>query len=116
MTKTRWLHGGVSGRHGGRPLRHGVAAALLLASTSGCRQAPPADRLRVSGYVEATDVRVAPEVGGRILEVLADEGSRVTKDQVIATLDTTDTSLAIRRLEAEREQAEAQLRLLLAGS
>ncbi|MGH8722508.1 MAG: HlyD family secretion protein, partial [Burkholderiales bacterium] len=44
------------------------------------------------------------------------EGDRVEVGQVIARLSTTDTELAIRRAQAERDQAVAQLRLLQAGA
>jgi HlyD family secretion protein len=72
--------------------------------------------LRASGYVEATEVRVAPEVGGRVLEIKVDEGDRVEAGTLLARLDTSDTEIAIRRVEAERAQAQAQLRLLQAGA
>jgi HlyD family secretion protein len=91
------------------------AAALVLAGAA-CRQPAPTDRVRVSGHVEATEVQVAPEVGGRLLELSVDEGDRVDAGQVIARLDTRDTELAIARVKAERAQADAQLRLLRAGS
>jgi HlyD family secretion protein len=89
-----------------------AAAALLTA----CRQPAPTDRVRVSGHVEATEVQVAPEVGGRLIELTVDEGDRVAAGQVIARLDTRDTELAIARVRADRAQADAQLRLLRAGS
>jgi HlyD family secretion protein len=73
-------------------------------------------RRRANGYVEATEVRVAPEVGGRVLEMRVAEGDRVSAGDLIARLDTADAKLAERRLEADRDQADAQLRLLLAGS
>jgi HlyD family secretion protein len=96
-----------------------VLAALGLAAVAAvgaCRQQAPADRVRASGYIEATDVQVAPEVGGRLVELKVDEGDRVGAGDLIARLDTTDAALALRRARAERDQADAQLRLLLAGS
>lgn len=89
---------------------------LLTIAAAGCRQDAPADRARVSGHVEADDVQLAAEVGGRLLELTVAEGDRVAAGQVIARLDTRDAELAITRLRAERAQADAQLRLLLAGS
>jgi HlyD family secretion protein len=71
---------------------------------------------RVSGQVEATEVQVAPEVGGRILEVPVAEGDRVKQGSVIARLDTRDIELALQRAQADRAGADAQLRLLQAGS
>lgn len=95
-------------------LRHGAAlAALILAS--GCGRESAESTNRASGYVEATDVRVAAKVGGRVATVTVQEGARVEADAVVATIATTDIDLAIARVQAERAQAAAQLELLLAG-
>ncbi len=94
----------------------GVVVVCIAVAVAGCRngraQGPP----RASGYVEATEVRVAPEVGGRIVELAVNEGDRVSVGTVIARLATADTELAMRRVEAERDQAIAQLRLVQAGA
>ena len=90
--------------------------AFLAIIAAGCRQQAPTDRIRVSGHVEADDVQVAAEVGGRVLELNVAEGDRVGAGQVIARLDPQDAELTITRLRAERAQADAQLRLLVAGS
>lgn len=89
-----------------------IAACAMFA----CAKAPPADRIRVSGQVEATDVRVAALVGGRLSTISAVEGQRVAAGTVVATLDTADAQLGLERAQAERAQADAQLRLLRAGS
>jgi HlyD family secretion protein len=95
----------------------GTAAIAICAAACGAlggRAAPgPA---RASGYVEATEVRVAPDVGGRLLQLTTAEGDRVQAGATIATLDTADVELAIRRARAERDQAVAALRLLQAGA
>ena len=96
--------------------RHLLAAIMLAATAAACGDSEPDNVLRVSGQVEATEVRVAPEVGGRLIELRVDEGSRVTRGDVIARLDTRDTALQIDRARAERASAEAQLRLVQAGS
>jgi HlyD family secretion protein len=93
------------------------AIGLCLLPLAGCRQAPPpSDRVRVSGQVEATEVHIASTVGGRILTMGITEGSRIAAGAAVATLDTADAELAINRTQADREQADAQLRLLLAGA
>jgi HlyD family secretion protein len=95
------------------------AGAALLSATAGlagCRNGGEPSAPRASGYIEATEVRVAPEVGGRIVELRVAEGDRVAVGAVIARLATSDTELALRRAEAERDQAIAQLRLLQAGA
>ena len=89
---------------------------LALGMATACRDKTPQDRVRVSGHVEADDVQIAPEVAGRVLELRVAEGDRVNRGDVIARLDTRDTELALARAHADRDQADAQLRLLLAGS
>jgi len=96
-----------------RYLRAVVAAPLVLAA---CKTSTPDNAIRVSGHVEATEVQVSAEVGGRILELKVDEGSRLMMGDVIATLDPRDTELQIQRAKADRAAALAQLRLLEAGS
>ena len=88
-------------------------AGLMLA---GCGSQPPASQVRVSGQVEATDVHVAAEIGGRILEMRVAEGDRVAAGDVVATIDVRDAELQIKRAQAEKATAEAQLRLLQAGA
>jgi HlyD family secretion protein len=96
-----------------------VAGAVLLAAAATaarCRGQADAEQARASGYVEATEVRLAPEVGGRLLEVAVKEGDQIKAGDIIARLDDTDTVIATKKAEAERDQAAAQLRLLQAGA
>ena len=89
-----------------------IAATLALA---GCTPAAPAARVRVSGQVEATEVQVAAQVGGRLTDLAVTEGTRVEAGSLVGRLDTADAELALARARAERDQADAQLRLLRAG-
>jgi HlyD family secretion protein len=89
-----------------------IGTVALVGCGNGRAQGPP----RASGYVEATEVRVAPEVGGRIVQLAVNEGDRVAVGTLVAKLETSDTELTIRRAEAERDQAASQLRLLQAGA
>jgi HlyD family secretion protein len=98
-------------------IRSGAVAFVLAALTvSACRKEAPTNSTRASGQVDATAVQVAPEVGGRILEMPVSEGDRVKRGDLIARIDTRDADLALRRAHADRDQADAQLRLMLAGS
>jgi HlyD family secretion protein len=97
-----------------RPWHLVMAVAAATAVACGGRAEESADR--ASGYVEATDVRVAPQVGGRLIEVAVGEGDRIVAGALIAKLETTDTEIALRRAEADRDQAVAALKLLEAGS
>jgi membrane fusion protein YbhG len=97
--------------------RHPAQLVILAVTLGACHRGDAASTAsRATGYVEATDVRVSAEVGGRILDVAVREGDRVAAGDVLARIDTSDAELAIRRATAERDQADAQLRLLQAGS
>ena len=93
-----------------------LTAVAAPAALTGCRNGKNDGPLRASGYVEATEVRVAPEVGGRVVELRVQEGDQVQVGETVAKLDTADTELAVRRAHAERDQALAQLALLRAGA
>ena len=97
-----------------QPILAGLAVLAVAAAACGSRAAEGPGR--ASGYVEATDVRVAPQVGGRLIEVAVAEGDRVAAGALLARLDTADTEIALRRAEADRDQAVAALKLLQAGS
>jgi HlyD family secretion protein len=89
---------------------------LALALTACGKEEDDPNRLVASGHVEATDVRISTEVGGRLEALSVREGDVVRAGQVLARVETTDTELAIDQAQAERDQAEAELRLRLAGA
>ena len=100
-------------------LRSMARAALIaagLGASAACAPAGDPNLLRVSGHVEATEVRLAPEMGGRVLTLEVKEGDRVEAGARILTLDATDLRLAIARAVTERASAEAQLRLVRASA
>ena len=90
--------------------------AVALVALVGCRRTEPSNTIRVSGHVEATEVHVSAEVGGRLVDLAVGEGDRVARGDVIAHLDTRDVELQIGRARAERAAADAQLRLLQSGA
>jgi HlyD family secretion protein len=101
--------------------RWGAAVSLVLVASAvglgaACRHGGDGDVIVASGHVEATEVIVSTKVAGTILERLVDEGSRVETGQDIARIDTTDLLLARDAARAERQQADADLRLRLAGA
>jgi membrane fusion protein YbhG len=93
-----------------------VLAAAPIVLTVGCGRTAAPSPPRANGYVEATDVRVASKVAGRVEQVRVVEGARVQAGETLVTLSTTETDLALRRARADRDQAAAQLRLLRAGT
>ena len=85
-------------------------------AVAGCSEPEPASTARVSGQVEATEVHVSADVGGRIVELRVGEGDRVAQGDPVLRLDTRDVELQIARVRAERAGAEAQLQLLRSGA
>ncbi|RJF77012.1 HlyD family secretion protein [Rhodopseudomonas palustris] len=61
-----------------------------------------------NGRIEATEIDISTKAAGRIREILVREGDFVTAGQVLARMDTD-------QLEAQRRQAEAQLRRATIG-
>ncbi len=69
---------------------------------------PEVSGLTASGFIEADEVAIAPELGGRVIELLADEGDEIEAGQVLVRLDGT-------LLDAQAEVAQAALDVAEAG-
>jgi len=91
-----------------------LSATLVLAVA--CRNATDDGAIRASGHIEATDIRLAATVGGRLLEAPFEEGDVLSAGVVVARLETIDAEHRLAQARANSEAADAQLRLLLAGS
>ncbi|MCU0305312.1 MAG: HlyD family efflux transporter periplasmic adaptor subunit [Thermoanaerobaculales bacterium] len=94
-------------------------ATVLLISAAALAACNPDDsggRIHASGHIEATDVRLAAKVGGRLLEAPLEEGDEVREGGLVARLDTIDAEHRLAQARATAEAADAQLRLLLAGT
>jgi HlyD family secretion protein len=72
--------------------------------------------LTASGFIEAEEVVVAPELGGRVIELLADEGEEVEAGQVVVRLDGTLLDAQIEVTQAALDVAKAGLAQALAGA
>jgi len=66
--------------------------------------------LKASGTIEATDVSLSPEIGGRVIEVAATDGDAVQKDQALVRLDDTLLKAQLRQVEANVQALQAQQR------
>jgi HlyD family secretion protein len=91
-----------------------LSATLVLAVA--CHNATDDGAIRASGHIEATDIRLAATVGGRLLEAPFEEGDEPRTGDVVARLETIDAEHHLAQARANAEAADAQLRLLLAGS
>ena len=86
-----------------------VLGALLVFSQ--WRQ-PPA---KVSGYIEADDMRLGSRVGGRVAEVLVQEGQTIAAGAVLVRLEAYDLGERQQQAEAEHASRCAVLRRLQTG-
>ena len=95
-----------------------ILALLALAGLAvpGCNAQARSSDIVAAGHVEATDVHISAKVGGRLIEAPLKEGDLVKAGTLLARLDTTDIELLIRQATADRAQAEADLRLRIAGA
>lgn len=89
-----------------------IALVIAMAACGGDRNGP----IEVSGHIEATEIRLASKVPGRLSELLVAEGDMVTAGQALAQIDTTDLHLSWLAIRAERAAADAELRLRMAGA
>lgn len=104
------------------PFRILIPAIVLLAIVAGALyylnrpSTAEASTIRASGVVEAEEVSIAPEVGGRVIEVLVEEGQAVAAGDALFRFD--DKALLIQRRQVltagESAQANANLALLTA--
>ncbi|HTP11597.1 MAG TPA: efflux RND transporter periplasmic adaptor subunit [Anaerolineae bacterium] len=66
--------------------------------------------LKASGTIEATDVSLSPEIGGRVIDVAATDGDAVQKDQALVRLDDTLLQAQLKQVEANIQALQAQQR------
>ena len=90
-----------------------LASVLTLVACSG---GDLDGRIHASGHIEATEVHLAAKVGGRLIEAPLEEGDQVRQGELVAKLETIDAEHRLAQARAQAEAADAQLRLLLAGT
>ena len=87
---------------------HPEAGSRLLADLGLEMGRPPEEVIAASGIIEAQEISVTAEVGGRITNLLVDEGDQVEEGDLLIQLDTD-------LLAAQTEQAQAALHLAQAN-
>jgi len=93
-----------------------IIACTLVLSSSGCQEASVAGAIEASGTIEAEEVVVASEFGGRVEDILAGEGDEVEADQVLIVLDTALLEAQIGEAAAAVGAAQANLERVEAGA
>lgn len=93
----------------------GIAAILgaFMLALPGCGEAPDG---RLTGYVEAELVYVAPESGGRLVVPPPEAGTEVAAGQVLFALDDALEAAALRQARERLAQAEAEYADLTKGA
>jgi HlyD family secretion protein len=97
-------------------MKRPLVATFCLIAAAACGHSGDDGRVLASGHIEAIDVRVVTKVRGRLLQRPVDEGDPVKVGQLLAIVDTVDAELLLREAVAQRDQADAALRLRVAGS
>ncbi len=107
------FHPGLSA---GRGLRIRVLAVIVAVAVIGgglwlyhsLTRVPPAPSdILASGFIEATNVSIAPEVNGRIVSIAADEGSVVEAGVILIKLDDSLQTAQFRQAEASVRLAQS---------
>ena len=97
-----------------------VAVAVVTALWLGGRWWTVRERgaaaIRGSGIIEVTQVDVAFEVGGRLLERSVDEGAMVDKGEPVGRLDDREYRLKVDQATAAKAASDARYHMMTAGS
>lgn len=97
-------------------------ASLLMITTviallcSACQTTDGAGPIEASGTIEAEEVVIASELGGRVEEIVAGEGEEVEAGQVLIRLDTDLVESQAGEAEAALAAARANLARVEAGA
>ena len=96
-----------------RLLAIGSTIAVLLA---GCGPQDADDTLTASGFIEAEEVVVAPEIAGRIAQIEVGRGDEVSAGQVLIEMDDDALQSQLGEAEARLSTAQASFDRLVAGA
>ena len=84
---------------------------LIVGLFGACASEPPL----ATGYVEGEYVLVAPVETARVVSLAKKRGDRVSKDEILVQMESSDAATAVHEAEAALEQARAQLANLKEG-
>jgi HlyD family secretion protein len=87
---------------------------LVLCLLLGCGQ-HSGGLVESTGSIEATQIDIRAEVGGKILKLNFDDGDRVTKGAVFAEIDREKSEYQLQEAQARLRESAAQLAQLQSG-
>jgi HlyD family secretion protein len=87
-----------------------VAAVLVALAFDRPRAAPP-----VAGMVRQTEIRIAPEITGRLTAIAVQSGQQVRKGDLLATLDNPELAASLGEAKAAWAAARAERARVYSG-
>src|ERR1043166_2481329 len=103
----------MASRGHGRSIALGLV--LVAAGVGGYLLWRPGPMAPIVGVVRATEIRVAPEVGGQLAAIKVQKGDRVRAGDVVAVLSAPDLSASVARARAALAAATADRDHVYAG-
>jgi HlyD family secretion protein len=92
-----------------------LGIVLIAACVGGYLLWRPVPAAPMSGVVRATEVRVAPEVGGQLAAIKVEKGARVRAGDVVAELSAIELTAAVAQARAALDAATANRNNVYAG-
>jgi HlyD family secretion protein len=92
-----------------------LAAVLVAGGAGGCALGSPEEAAPIVGVVRATEVRVAPEVGGQLAAIKVHEGDHVLAGDVVAELSAVELTASVAQARAALAAAAASRDNVYAG-
>lgn len=86
-----------------------IAGGAIALTTSQASSKNNQSSKEPTAYIEATTVNASFKIGGRITELLVDEGDHVKKGQVIARLESKELENKVAQAEAAVDLAEGKI-------
>jgi len=93
----------------------GLGLILVVAGTAGYALWRPRQAATVVGVVRATEIRVAPEVGGQLATIKVQKGTRVRAGDVVAELSALELTASVGQARATLGAATASRDHIYAG-
>jgi HlyD family secretion protein len=92
-----------------------LGLVLVTAGAGGYLLLPAEPPAPVTGVVRATEIRVAPEVGGQLVSIKVQKGDRVRAGDIVAELSALDLTASVVQARAALDAATASRNNVYAG-
>ena len=93
-----------------------ITLACLVILVPACQANNHANTLKLNGVIEATQATVVAEVGGRVVEIVVDEGDDVKESQALVRLDDATFQAQVKQAQAGVSATEANVARVKAGA